>query len=177
MWANMVARIDQGPPFEIVYVNMGNLTAQGQGSIRPWIMDAKEILNSYRMPFGHFAAEATGTQKGVHEVVWPEDLIIVPLSMTTCKPTLILQAQLMLGASMFVSPLIHLLEQELSGYVLLDKKIQQDLVMAFLSLVSVVWPYVADRFVTYDDEEEAENEALAIAGREVRDVSRGYRER
>jgi len=176
-WCNIVARID-ARPFEIVYFHVGNVSRVGQGSIRPWIADCKYILQRYPMPEGHFAAEAGGTQKNVHEVVWPEDLQIVPLNMNVIKPTLIMQAQLLLQSGLFVSPLISLLEQELSGYQILDKKLPQDTVMALLALTNVVWPYVADMFQMPEPKEEEEYwEEPEYFFREVRDRRREVRTR
>lgn len=176
-WVNFVIRIDR-QPFEIVYFRTGNISRSGQGSIRPWIADCKHILRTYRMPEGHFAAEAGGTQKNVHEVVWPEDLLIVPLNMNMVKAQIIMQAQLMLGDGLFVSPLISLLEQELSGYQILDKKLAQDTVMALLAVVNVVWPYVADRYQLPDeDNDDGYWEDPSYFYREVRDRAREVRTR
>jgi len=174
-WVNIVARIDKRP-FEISYVHTGNVTVAGQGSIQPWIEDCQQILRLYPMPEGHFAAEAGGTQKDVHEVVWPDNLRIAPLNMQTLKPKLIMQAQLMFRRQMWTSPNIGLLEQELLGYQLQDKKLAQDFVMAFLALVYVTWPYVADEFELEDGPSEEEDywESFTIqretrmAGREMR---------
>ena len=152
-WVNLVARIDRRP-FEIVYACTGNLSRWGQGSIRPWIADCQHILKTYPMMEGHFAAEAGATQRHVHEVVWPDDLLIVPLNMGSIKTTLAMKAQLMLEASMFVAPPIQMMEQELAGYQFTDKKLDQDWVMAFLALVFVVWPHVADEFDLSEEEDD-----------------------
>jgi intein/homing endonuclease len=176
-WVLMWCKLD-GPPFKIVGVESGNLTWRGQGSLDPWIATVKEMLALYRFPEGHVAAEATGPQKGVHEVIWPDQLEIVPLNMSSIKPTLIMQAQLMLSRNMFVGPFVDLLHQQLIAYQYNDRKLDQDFVMAFLSLVSVVWPYVEDQFELDDDDSEESDfwEAEEIH-REVRDYGREIRVR
>lgn len=177
-WVNLVARIDRRP-FEIVYARTGNLSRRGQGSIKPWIADCQHILGHYRMPEGHFAAEAGGPQKNVHEVVWPDNLLIAPLNMNLIKPTLIMQTQLMLQAGLFVSPHIGLLEQELAAYQLQDRRLDQDFVMALLALAYVIWPYVADEFQLEDQEtDEIEHwDTQDLHTREVRSTIREVRRR
>ena len=175
-WVNIAVRLEPRP-FEIVYMRTGNLTRRDQGSIDPWIADCKWILRNYPMPEGHFAAEAGGTQKNVHQVVWPENLRIVPLNMGTIKAQLVMQAQLMLRRNMFVSPNIGLLERELLGYQLSDRKLDQDFVMAFLAVVYVVWPYVADEFQLVEHTEEEDFWEWEEYTREVRDTGREVRYR
>lgn len=177
-WVLMWCRLD-GPPFRIVGLECGNLTWRGQGSLDPWIATVKEMITLYRFPEGHVAAEATGPQKGVHEVIWPENLEVLPLNMSSIKATLIMQAQLMLSRDMFVGPFIDLLHQQLIAYQYNDRKLDQDFVMAFLSLVAVVWPYVEDQF-ELEIEEEGEGEDFWEAEeiyREVRDYAREIRQR
>jgi hypothetical protein len=176
-WVNMVVRIEPRP-FEISYMKCGNLRRRDQGSIEPWIADAKWILKNYPMPEGHFAAEAGGPQKNVHQVVWPENLSIVPLNMNSMKAQLVMQAQLMLRRGMFTSPNIGMLERELLGYQLNDRKLDQDFVVAFLAAVYVVWPYVADEFeLVEQDEEEDDYWDFEMFTREVRDTGREVRYR
>ena len=175
-WVNIVARLSPRP-FEICYFNTGNLTLAGQGSIDPWIADAQWILRSYPMMEGGFAAEAGGTQKNVHQVVWPENLKIVPLSMAHMKAQLIMQAQLMLQRGMYVSPNIALLERELLSYDHNDRKLDQDTVMAFLALTFVVWPHVSDEFQNEWHEDEEETWETLDVQREARDQGREIRVR
>jgi hypothetical protein len=178
-WVNLVARIDKRP-FEIVYFNCGNKSRRGQGSIRPWIQDAQTILNTYPMPEAHFAAEASGTQKDVHEITWIDELRIVPLTMTAQKPTLVMKAQLMLQAGLFVCPQrAQMFEVELASYQLNDKKLDQDFVMAFLALVAVIWPYVSDEFQLVEEDEGEEEEFWYdySYGRESRSLNREVRVR
>jgi hypothetical protein len=167
----------QGPPFKIVGLESGNVTWKGQGSLDPWIVAMKSMLATYTFPRGHVAAEASGPQKGVHEVVWPEDLEVIPLNMANIKPTLIMQAQLMLGRSMFVGPYIDMLSNQLISYEHADKKLDQDFVMAFLSLVYIVWPYVEDQFTQAEDapERTVGRRTTPISSREIRDSGRGSR--
>ncbi len=173
-WVNMVWRIDRRP-FELVYMHTGNLSREGQGSIFPWIMDCKRILRTYRVAEGHFAAEAGGPQKNVHQVVWPEELRIIPLNMNSIKATLIMEAQLILRSGLLVAPNIALLEQEMLAYKLEDRKLAQDFVMAMLAAVYVIWPYVAEEFELEGEEEETEHYVLYSQGRDVRDVLRDMR--
>lgn len=166
-------------PFEIVYIDCGNFTYAQQGDINWWIVAAKRALQLYPMPEGHFAAEAGATQKNVHQVVWPDNLVITPLVMNTIKATLVMQAQLMIGRNMIVSPGCGLFESEMLSYKLDDKKIDQDFVMAFLSLVSVLWPYVADEFTLPGEEEDEDLDYWEVTGtgRDVRDSGRLIRSR
>jgi hypothetical protein len=100
--------------------------------------------------------------------------------MNMVKAQIIMQAQLMLGDGLFVSPLISLLEQELSGYQILDKKLAQDTVMALLAVVNVVWPYVADRYQLPDEDNDDDDgywEDPSYFYREVRDRAREVRTR
>jgi len=176
-WVLLWCRLD-GPPFKIVGLESGNLSWKGQGTLAPWIAAVKEMMALYRFPEGHIAAEASGPQKGVHEVVWPDELEIVPLIMSTIKPTLIMQAQLMLSRSMFVRPMIDMLHTQLIAYEYADKKLDQDFVMAFLALVAVVWPYVEDRFELQEVEPDEETYwTSSEAQRDIRDLSRESRER
>jgi hypothetical protein len=136
----------------------------------------KSMIATYTFPRGHVAAEASGPQKGVHEVVWPEDLEVIPLNMANIKATLIMQAQLMLERSMFVGPYIDMLSNQLISYEHADKKLDQDFVMAFLSLVYVVWPYVEDQFTVREDPRPIiSRQSIPVGGREIRDTSRGAR--
>lgn len=177
-WVNLVFRL-QPRPFELVYVGTGQLGRTGQGSIEPWIFDAKRILATYRIPEHHYAAEAGGPQKNVHQVVWPDDLRIIPLNMNTLKATLVMQAQLMLRRAMFVSPNINLLEQEMLGYKLDDRRLSQDFVMAFLAAVFVMWPYVAEEleWLEATNNETETLEGAARRGREIRMRQREIRRR
>ena len=176
-WVIIWCELD-GPPFRIVGLESGNLSWRGQGSLDPWIIAMKDMKRAYRFPEGHIAAEATGPQKGVHEVIWPDDLEVIPLNMSSIKATLIMQAQLMLGRNMFVGPCIELLENQLIAYEHNDKKLDQDFVMALLALVSVVWQYVEEQFELEDKkEEEPQTWESTSFHREVRDYHREIRTR
>jgi hypothetical protein len=128
----------------------------------------------------NFAAESSGPQRDVNQVVeWPDDLRITGLNLQTTKATLIMQLQLMLRRNMFISPNIALLEREMLGYKLQDKKISQDFVMAFLALTYVVWPHVADEFQLEREplqKHESVWETIQM-GRETRDADREFRSR
>jgi hypothetical protein len=175
-WAIIWCELN-GPPFKIVGLESGNVTWRGQGSLEPWIAAMKNMLASYTFPRGHVAAEASGPQKGVHEVVWPEDLEVIPLNMANIKATLIMQAQLMLERGMFVGPYIDMLSNQLISYEHADKKLDQDFAMAFLSLVYVIWPYVEEQFVMRDTEPRlaVARKTTVLGPREIRDSGRGDR--
>ena len=179
-WAIIGARIDQGPPFEIVYFQAGSLPGL-HGSIDPWIQASQEILARYPlMEFG-YAAEAGGPQKHVHTVVWPDDLYIVPLNMNTTMATEVLKLQRMLRGKapkygcMFHMPGVAMAEIELAEFTLAMKKSDpQDVVVAFLALANRVYPWVAQEWEVAEPEEEPDDfwETLEI----TRDVRDSYRE-
>jgi len=186
-WVALVARIDRykakrhrGPgeeavPFEIVAFETGNLSRSEMGSITPWLNCLYKYTEVYPMPFGHFAADATGTQKDVHEVAWGSDgiieedvfgydteqwsdwrwqltdsrqrLVIRPLQMTAIKRKLIMQTQLILSAGLIRCPNFPILERELASYQMQDTKIAQDTVMALTALTAVIWPIVAEDLI------------------------------
>ena len=176
-WVIFVAEL-AGPPFKIVALECGNLGWRGQGTLDPWITAMKTIMTLYKFPRGHIASEATGPQKGVHQVVYGEDVEVMPLNMSSIKPSLIMQAQLMLSRDMFTGPNIDLLATQLIAYEHNDRKLDQDFVMAFLALVFVLWPYVEDEFET-EPEKDADDwdwRGTTELHREVRDYSREVRD-
>lgn len=170
-WVIIWCRLD-GPPFRIVGLKCGNFKWSAQGTLDPWIAAMKTMIQSYHFPMGHVATEATGPQKGVAEVVYRDNLEVYPLNMSTQKATLIMQAQLMLSRSMFVGPHIELLVNQLIAYEHADRKLNQDFVMAFLSLVAVVWPYVEEEFRPPETDHDWIEQYQQNLGREIRDGSR-----
>jgi hypothetical protein len=182
-WVIMGCRIDQGPPFEIVYFRTGNMPG-AHGSIDPWIAAAQDVRDRYPMVENGFAAEAGGTQRHIHEVVWPDELYIEPLNMNMSKATEVLKLQRMLRGSnrygcMFHAPGIPILELELGEFQLaLPKNHPQDSVIAFLALANRVYPYVAEEWEVPEESEPEEFWAEMIADdREVRGSTREVRVR
>jgi len=150
-WVIVGARIDLGPPFEIVYFRTGNIPGQ-HGSIDPWIAAAKDALSKYPMLEGDFAVESGGTQKHVHTVVWPDDLFVFPLNMGSDVATEVMKLQRMLRGSnrygcMFHAPGIAMMELEMAEFKLkLPKDRPQDVVMAMLCLANRTYRWVASEF-------------------------------
>lgn len=154
-WVVFVARTDQWDPknpgpFEIVYYRVGNMTPGQQGSILPWLRELLFITEAYNIPIGHFAAEATGDQKNVHEVAWDSSvhekqrMIVRPLNFSGQKRKFLMWTQILLTNGLLVSPTIRLLESEMASYEVQDLGLVQDHVMSLASLSAVIWPFVAD---------------------------------
>ena len=182
-WVIIGARIDQGPPYEIVYFRAGSLPG-AHGSIDPWIQASKDILQRYPMLQFGYAAEAGGPQRHVHTVVWPDDLYIVPLNMNQTIATEVLKLQRMLMGTerygcMFHMPGVAMAEIEMGEFTLAMKKTDpQDVVIAFLALANRVYPFVSQEWETEEPHEEPEEywESYEIH-RDVRDYHREVRGR
>lgn len=200
-WNVFVARIDlykpENPvPFEVVYYRAGNETHKGQGSIFPWLHELQFIVANYNIPAGHFAAEATGDQKNVHEVAWDgsaydnERLVIRPLSFASQKRKFLMYSQMILSNGLLVGPTIQMLESEMGGYMYSDLGLVQDNVMGLVSMCAVLWPIVSlqlDPAMKRRWLEQVEQDKVPDwwnmqgmiqdgEGREFRDESRDYRD-
>jgi len=183
-WVIIGARIDNGPPFEVVYFHAGSLPGK-HGSIDPWIQASQYVLEKYNILQHGYAAEAGGPQRHVHTVVWPDDLYIIPLNMNQTMATEVLKLQRMLIGSdrygcMFHMPGVAMAEIELAEFKLSMKKTDpQDVVVAMLALANRAYPWVAEEWEKAEDELPERDdfwESLEIR-RDIRDFGREVRRR
>jgi len=177
-WVLLGCRIDKGPPFEIVYIQTGNMPG-AHGTPDPWIAAAQDVLSRYPMIESGFRMEASGTQKDTHYVVWKDDLYLVPVSLSHNLARLIVQAQRTVRADMWWCPDCAMFADEMTDFkMVMDKKAPQDFVSAFLLLNDIVYNSVRDQFESDTDDEPApEPEEIEYLGREIRMRSREYRGR
>jgi len=182
-WVLMGVRVDRGPhngqgPFEIVYIQAGNFRG-AHGSPSPWIAAAKDVRSRYPIAHGMFGVESSGVQKNTHQVVWPDDLVLVPIMLNNVMMTLIIEAQRTVGADMWSVPDCPMFSDEMSEFSYkMDKNAPQDFPSAFLILNHLVYPLVHERWEIpeEDDWEEWRPEELE-GGREVRESMREVRVR
>jgi hypothetical protein len=129
-------------PCELVYFEMGNLHPRQAGDFIPFWERLRYVVNTYPTAVGDVWVESTGSQKGMEQLAFPEDLRVVPISFTSQKPVLINQHRTLMSKGLLRWPPIPQLEIEHSNYDLPDHKLVQDVVMAAICASGAIWRYV-----------------------------------
>lgn len=194
-WCVFVVRIDQ-IPFEMAYFEWGNfkgVPGHIKGSIKPWLRCVYKVIQTYPMLPDHFAAEASSTQRNIHEIAWDSELFwkdlggarvtrqrlaVKPLSMSVVKPLLRNKLTLMLtqDGGLFHFPHIKGLARQMNNYKASEDKptsrLAQDLIQGLFALADVTWEYAVTIIYPPEPEETAPEVYSAQWERETRSTFR-----
>ena len=129
-------------PARMVYFRMGYLHSRQVGDWLGFWAELKFVRDYYQVETGDLWVDSTGTQKGMTQLAFPEDLAVTPVSFTSQKLGLINMAAQLFAHQVLSMPLIPTLRQELGNYDLPDDKLTQDCVMALICLAGAIWRYV-----------------------------------